>query len=365
MKAPLPAMNLDTQAESPRRDTLQSDHLWRGLRVMLTLLAMQGAALGSALSDFVWPTPMPVLETGMQPEDFGQPTASGDPESARFGCVRSNGLRFHEGIDIKPLERDRRGRPEDRIVAAMDGRIVYVNRLAGESSYGRYVVIEHPGQTPAVHTLYAHLGDIPAAIRPGLSVGKGQEIGRMGNTAGGYAIPMVRAHLHFEIGLRLSDRFQAWYDAKRFGSKNRHGVWNGMNLIGLDPWDYLQERKEGRITQVAEYLRESKTVVKIRVHSSVTPDFIKRYPSLEVPGRRSLATAWDISINEYGVPFRWQRVPAAQVGLGGGKLIEIIEADRSLAQKNRCKDLVQWKHGSPQADRDLQDLVWLLFGVRP
>ena len=57
----------------------------------------------------------------------------------------------------------------------------------------------------------------------------------MGRSAGGYAIPKDRAHVHFEIGLKLSDNFDSWFTWKKFGSPNQHENWNGMNLMGLDP----------------------------------------------------------------------------------------------------------------------------------
>mgnify|MGYP003334059019 CR=1 FL=1 len=57
----------------------------------------------------------------------------------------------------------------------------------------------------------------------------------MGHSSGGYMIPAARAHLHFEVGLAITSDFQGWYDHRRFGSRNEHGMWNGMNLVGVDP----------------------------------------------------------------------------------------------------------------------------------
>jgi hypothetical protein len=48
----------------------------------------------------------PLLRRGAD-ADYFQPTVKGTVESVRFGCVRSHGDRFHEGIDIKCLQRDR------------------------------------------------------------------------------------------------------------------------------------------------------------------------------------------------------------------------------------------------------------------
>ena len=48
------------------------------------------------------------------------------------------------------------------------------------------------------------------------------------------AIPRDRAHLHYEIGFMMTQAFQPWYTWRKFGSPNEHGVWNGMNLMGID-----------------------------------------------------------------------------------------------------------------------------------
>ena len=97
--------------------------------------------------------------------------------------MRSNGFQFHEGIDIKPVGRDRRGEPADQVFAAMDGVVRHVNDRAGDSNYGRYIVIEHPGATPAVYTLYAHLARVLPGIAQGAHVERGQAIAIMGHSA--------------------------------------------------------------------------------------------------------------------------------------------------------------------------------------
>ncbi len=51
--------------------------------------------------------------------------------------------RFHEGVDIKPLYRDRAGEPLDTVRAIDGGEVVYVNVVEKNSNYGKYVVVEH------------------------------------------------------------------------------------------------------------------------------------------------------------------------------------------------------------------------------
>ena len=74
----------------------------------LVLLAIAAASARDRL-EIIWPTPNKAWAEGRSIEAFIQPTVSGGPQSGCFGCVRSNGFQFHEGIDIKPLGRDRRG----------------------------------------------------------------------------------------------------------------------------------------------------------------------------------------------------------------------------------------------------------------
>ena len=66
----------------------------------------------------------------------------------------------------------------------------------------------------------------------------GKVLGVMGHSSTNEtAIPKERAHLHFEVGLLLSEKFQAWYDAEEDnrGTPNQHGIFNGQNLMGFDP----------------------------------------------------------------------------------------------------------------------------------
>ena len=93
-----------------------------GRPVLLGVLLLVPLPALAARVEFVWPTPNSAWAEGRPIDDFIQPTVSGDPESGTFGCIRSGGRQFHEGIDIKPLKRDRHGEPADAVFAAMDGR---------------------------------------------------------------------------------------------------------------------------------------------------------------------------------------------------------------------------------------------------
>ena len=69
-----------------------------------------------------WPTPNPAFAKGMGYSAFLQKTGPDkDFSSGSFGCVRNNGYKFHEGLDLYPISRDARGRAKDSIYAAMSG----------------------------------------------------------------------------------------------------------------------------------------------------------------------------------------------------------------------------------------------------
>ncbi len=264
------------------------------------LIACVGA--GSLEAGLIWPTPNPAFQNGESIEAFIQPTVSGVPESGLFGCVRNSGSRFHEGLDLYPIKRDSRGEALDPVYAVLPGKVVHASRVSGYSSYGRYVVIEHDQEVPAYHTLYAHLASVGDGIMPGARVEAGTVIGIMGRSAT-YSIPRERAHVHFEIGFRLTDDFQAWYDRQKFGSKNRHGIWNGMNLVSINPLDFYESVRSGKATNLYEHLHHLPAVARIRVYSEQVPDFVKNYPSLvSKPFAGKSVVAWDIGFTEYGVP---------------------------------------------------------------
>jgi len=337
----------------------------RPLRLLPLFAALAVPLVAAPRLEFVWPTPNPAAARGKPIQEFVQPTVSGEAESGLFGCVRSNGAQFHEGVDLKPLQRDARGEPLDQVLAAMAGIVRHVNARAGESSYGRYVVIEHPDASPAVYTLYAHLRGIEPGIRPGVRVTAGQIIARMGRSAGGYSIPKDRAHLHFEIGLMVTRDFQAWYQWKKFGSPNEHGAWNGMNLMGFDPLDWFGQFRAGRIGGFQQYLDNMKPAVRVRVVTSRVPDFIQRYPTLL---RRSmplgLVAGWEIECNWSGLPFAWTPLTSSETLGQRAGTVQILAVDSAITRAYRCKSLVRQRGGRNAPGPDLEEVLQQLFGLR-
>lgn len=314
--------------------------------------------------EIVWPTPNKAWEQRRSPNEFLQHAGSGDPASGGFGGVRTGGTQFHEGIDIKPVGRDRQGAPTDLVFAAMDGVVRHTNRVAGKSSYGRYVVIEHPDVSPTVYTLYAHLARIDDEIRPGAEVKRGQTVGLMGHSAGGYVLPKERAHLHFEIGVMVTTEFQAWYDSRKFGSKNDHGMWNGMNLMGFNPLDFLNQWRDGKVDTFDEYFAQMEPVAVVRIATRRVPDFVRRYPSLVNGTMPMITNGWEIQFNWSGIPFRWRPLTADEAkGLEMNRPV-VVEVNPDLAKRDRSRTLAAKVRGQWRAASDLETVLQQLFGVR-
>lgn len=107
------------------------------------------------------------------------------PVVSGYGLRRHPILRvrkMHHGLDILVPT----GTP---VVAPGDG---VVKRTGYGGGFGRFVEVEHPAT--GYSTLYAHLSEIPKAIRKGVHVKRGQVIAHSGNT-GRSSGP----HLHYEV----------------------------------------------------------------------------------------------------------------------------------------------------------------------
>ena len=89
--------------------------------------------------------------------------------------------RLHEGVDIS-------ADAGVAVRAAADGVVIASGEKGG---YGRYVAVRH---AEGLTSFYAHLGRIGAAVKPGLAVVAGEEVGRVGSTG-----TSTGPHLHFEI----------------------------------------------------------------------------------------------------------------------------------------------------------------------
>ena len=101
------------------------------IRLALVVGFFLTAGIQLPAGSIVWPIQGEPIPRNRPVADVIQATVSGKPESGLFGCVRNNGYKFHEGIDIKSQRRDRYNRPMDKVIAVMPGQVAYVNKIGG------------------------------------------------------------------------------------------------------------------------------------------------------------------------------------------------------------------------------------------
>lgn len=229
-------------------------------------------------------------------------------QGGQYGFVRnpratSRGLiytRFHEGIDIRPVRRDSSGEPLDEVRAIAAGIVVHVNLVPRFSNYGKYVVVEHRWDGASYYSLYGHLASV--AVQAGNRVERDGPLGVMGYTGAG--LDQSRAHLHLELNLLLSRRFESWHDHFIKTDPNRHGIYNGINLTGIDiARFYLAQRRQPGLT-LPQFLANEETFYRVRLPASSSFDLPKRYPWLLRGEAGGNAPSWEVSFNRAGVPLK-------------------------------------------------------------
>jgi murein DD-endopeptidase MepM/ murein hydrolase activator NlpD len=311
---------------------------------IITVIAIATAAAVSlhAQTPFQFPTANHALfEPGAELKFFA-PTAPDKPwTSGAFGCVRDYGTRMHEGLDIRCLQRDRRGEPTDSVGATADGTVVYFSRKPGLSNYGNYVVIRHVIEGLEIYSLYAHLSE----VRPGLTIGQavraGEVIGTMGRTSSNEAINKERAHVHFELNVFVNDNFASWYRKNSPGQRNDHGAWNGQNLNGLDDRAILlEEQREGGRFSLLNFLRSQNELCRVQVRATAFP-YLRRYAALVLRNPRAEregVAGYEIALNYNGVAFALMpRAESEMKGRGKYTLLSVNEAEENA---NHCRRLV-------------------------
>lgn len=283
--------------------------------------------------------------------------------SGTFGCVRSEGWRLHEGLDIRSVERDENGEPTDPVLATADGTVVYCNRKAGLSNYGQYMVIQHRVDGIDVYSLYAHLSQIRADLKAGASVVALEPIGVMGRTTNtAQRISKERAHVHFELNLLINDRFEEWWNKFMKGSRNDHGKWNGRNLVALNPLEILLlQQRQGKAFSLVNYLREQTELCRVLVPRNDFswlhhyPCLIRRNPVAETEG----IVAYEMALTFNGLPFLL--IPRAQSELDGPNRIRLLSVNESFQKDHPCGRLVvrsgQWQL-TARGKRWLEKLIY-------
>lgn len=276
------------------------------------LLLVSSLCFAAEPLNLLLPTDNDALLKG-KPEDFYMyvdRTFEGETskpwQAGQFGFVRNMkrvpegviGTRFHEGVDIKPVKRDSAGRPRDEVRAIATGVVAHTNPTPGASNYGKYVVVEHNWGYGPIFSLYAHLSEID--VQPGNRVLAGFKLGRMGYT--GRGINRERAHVHLELDLLLSLRFEEWRTNVLGAAKNDHGIHNGLNLSGLDFPSLLLKLQKNPDLTIPAFLKSTPVYYKVTVPRRGPIELIERYPWLRIGDHARPSPSWELSFSASGLP---------------------------------------------------------------
>jgi murein DD-endopeptidase MepM/ murein hydrolase activator NlpD len=223
-------------------------------------------------------------------------------EGGSYGFVRTSvrvgdqiiQTKFHEGIDIAPIKRDKAGNPLDLVSSIAAGKVVYVSDIGGRSNYGKYVVVAHLWENSQILSLYAHLAEITCKVDDQLAMGG--LIGRMGYT--GEGITRVRAHTHLELALMLSGRYQDFTPTVI----NYHGLYNGINLAGMDVAAFFLAQKTNPQLNVSEFLASYPIYYKVTIPNSGHVEIATRYPWLVKTDPEKKGVSWEIAFSHTGMP---------------------------------------------------------------
>ena len=223
-------------------------------------------------------------------------------EAGTFGFTR-NALRvhdgrifftkLHEGIDVKPIRRDANAEPLDEVRPIAPGIVAYTSSSPGASNYGRYVVIAHETKEGTIYSLYAHLKKVSCEV--GQRVAYNDTIGTLGYSGDG--INKVRAHCHLEICLMVHSEFHRFCP-----STNKHGLFHGHNLIGINAADVLLACKDGKSFSIKQYFNTLTEHYRVRVPRHSTPDILLRHPFLYKGEWGKESPSLDIAFTAEGIP---------------------------------------------------------------
>jgi hypothetical protein len=171
-----------------------------------------------------------MLDVEATDEEVGEIFASGRPNfQLPFPCgqVWAGQTRTNHS-PVRSVDFNRSGDEGDLVVAASGGTITRVGN-EGNTSYGRWIEIAHPG---GWRTRYAHLSS--QLVHTGQSVRRGQSIGRVGNTGGS-----TGAHLHFEerlngvaVNATFNGRTALYFGTRNYTSQNGCGGGGGGGVTG-------------------------------------------------------------------------------------------------------------------------------------
>ena len=170
---------------------------------------------------------------------------------------------------------------------------------AGFSNYGRYIVIEHVWDGSPYYSLYGHLSEI--VVNAGSESIAANDSGAMGYS--GEGLNQARAHLHLELNLMFNRNFESWHDHFFINDPNHNGMYNGINLAGLDIARFFLELRKRPDLTVPEFLAEEEMFYKVAVpnrRTSIWQILSRGW----LKNRQCNGESWEVSLIARGVPLQ-------------------------------------------------------------
>jgi murein DD-endopeptidase MepM/ murein hydrolase activator NlpD len=315
------------------------------LRSLLFVLLLASCAASFGAEKFHLPTANQAIFKPNEQEKYFVGTTDKPWTSGTFGCVRSGGWQMHEGLDVRCIQRDKQGEPLDPVLATADGKVAYINKRPSLSNYGNYVILQHFIDGMEIYSLYAHLSEVRDGLKIGQPVRSGEPIATMGRTSNTHErISKERAHVHFELDFFVTERFSNWYKKNFPTTHNDHGLWNGQNMIGVDPREVLllSHRLNEKFNLVA-WIQTQKELCRVVVRKTDFP-WLKRYAPLvrrnPVAEKEGVA-GYELALNFNGLPF--QALPLAASQIRSKAKYQLISVNESEYNQCPCRKLVTRK----------------------
>ncbi len=313
---------------------------------MVAAMALGGSTLLTA-QEFKLPTANRAIYEPGGEERYFAPTPGKTWVSGTFGSVRSDGQQIHEGLDIRSIQRDKRGEPTDPVMATADGTVVYINTKPSLSNYGNYIVIRHFVEGLEIYSLYAHLASVTAGLHAGQQVKAGEVIAIMGRTANtSETITKDRAHVHFELDFFVNEHFPEWFKKVYPKERNDHGMWNGQNLNAIDSrLVLLGEQQQGTNFSLVRFVQSETALCHVFVRATNFP-WLKRYAPLVMRNpvaEKEGVAGYEIALDFNGVAI--QLIPRAASEIKGKGKYVLLSVNEAEEKKNPGRHYVTKKSG--------------------
>jgi hypothetical protein len=171
----------------------------------------------------------------------------------------------------------------------------------------------------------------------------------------GEGLNQARAHVHLELNLMFNRNFESWHD-RFFRDPNHNGIYNGINLAGLDIARFLLEHEKRPDLTVPQFLAEEETFYKVAVPESSHFDLRKFYPWM-VKNPSPNAKSWEVSFARSGVPLQIEArsEPVAQPTLTYVKKTSI---NCDYLTRGELAGIGEHAHLTESGMRHMQLLTW-------